>query len=257
MLSNALQGTDTVQFEVALSTKSGIRFDMLLNATARHDMHDKIVGVICVGQDITAKKNALIFGERVGCMEDTLAATSHDVRTPIQSIVLSTDLLTKMKGQSLSAPDSQMLLTILRSSCELLLVYTANILDIHHIKDGRAVAANNSEPVDLAAELDSMITSLTGSLLQKQDVEMITEIDRSCPLVFCPKSQLVRAIMNPMMNAIRYTTQGSTSFTLQWTPVKDDQVRISIRISDTGKGVLSYRVVSGSLILIALSCICE
>ena len=87
VLRKALQGTDAEQFEFPLVNRSGKRLDMLLNATARRDVHGQTMGVICVGQDITDKKNALIIEERVGCMEETLAATSHDIRTPIQSIM--------------------------------------------------------------------------------------------------------------------------------------------------------------------------
>ena len=42
------------------------------------------MGVIGVGQDITAKKMALVASAHAQSMQTTLAATSHDLRTPVQ-----------------------------------------------------------------------------------------------------------------------------------------------------------------------------
>ena len=69
VLSKALKGTDTAQFEFPLVNQSGDKLAMLLNAAARRDTHGQIVGVICVGQDITAKKNTMLLQERVVCIE--------------------------------------------------------------------------------------------------------------------------------------------------------------------------------------------
>merc|ERR1712159_771548 len=56
VLDDALAGTPTDNFEFPLMTHSEDRIEVLLNATARRDVRGEIVGVVGVGQDITALK---------------------------------------------------------------------------------------------------------------------------------------------------------------------------------------------------------
>jgi len=53
VIDNALEGTETDNYEVPLYTKDGQRIMVLLNATTRRDVEGNIVGVVGVGQDIT------------------------------------------------------------------------------------------------------------------------------------------------------------------------------------------------------------
>ena len=51
----ALAGVQTANFEFPLVTKAGVRVEVLLNATTRRDEHNRISGVVGIGQDITAR----------------------------------------------------------------------------------------------------------------------------------------------------------------------------------------------------------
>ncbi|OWZ22054.1 Hybrid signal transduction histidine kinase [Phytophthora megakarya] len=75
VLSKALDGTDTANFEFPLVTKAGRRVEILLNATPRFNEHGTVIGMVGIGQDITdriaqeqeyarliEKANAPIFG---------------------------------------------------------------------------------------------------------------------------------------------------------------------------------------------------
>ncbi|RLO12802.1 hypothetical protein DYB28_013580, partial [Aphanomyces astaci] len=53
VLSKALNGIQTANFEFPLITRPGTRIEILLNATPRNDLHGNIVGVVGIGQDIT------------------------------------------------------------------------------------------------------------------------------------------------------------------------------------------------------------
>ncbi|RHY10757.1 hypothetical protein DYB36_012904 [Aphanomyces astaci] len=53
VLSLALRGDETADFEVPLVTKTGRKVNISLNATARFDQMGHIIGVVGIGQDIT------------------------------------------------------------------------------------------------------------------------------------------------------------------------------------------------------------
>ncbi|CEG42450.1 hybrid signal transduction histidine [Plasmopara halstedii] len=53
VLSQALTGVETANFEFPLITRPGTRIEILLNATPRYDLNGNIVGVVGIGQDIT------------------------------------------------------------------------------------------------------------------------------------------------------------------------------------------------------------
>jgi PAS domain S-box-containing protein len=84
VLSKALQGIQTANFEFPLITRPGTRIEILLNATPRNDSNGNIVGVVGIGQDITDRiaqeheyfrlidtANAPIFGvDTNGCINE-------------------------------------------------------------------------------------------------------------------------------------------------------------------------------------------
>ncbi|CEG36971.1 hybrid signal transduction histidine [Plasmopara halstedii] len=55
VMSKAMEGEDTANFEFPLITKTGRRVEILLNATPRYNQHGDIVGVVGIGQDITER----------------------------------------------------------------------------------------------------------------------------------------------------------------------------------------------------------
>ena len=56
VLCKALVGEETELYELPLTTKSGERVEVLLNATALRNASEQIVGVVGIGQDVTAMK---------------------------------------------------------------------------------------------------------------------------------------------------------------------------------------------------------
>jgi PAS domain S-box-containing protein len=56
VLSNAMRGKETANFEFVLFSKTGTPVEVLLNATSRRDADGRIIGVVGVGQDITNLK---------------------------------------------------------------------------------------------------------------------------------------------------------------------------------------------------------
>ena len=65
VLVDALNGRETVNFEVSMSTKDGRQVNLLLHASQRKDADGLITGVVGVGQDITDRRHAEIEKSRI------------------------------------------------------------------------------------------------------------------------------------------------------------------------------------------------
>jgi PAS domain S-box-containing protein len=81
VLQDALQGTETSNYEFPLYTKAGARVDVFLNATTRSDVNSNVVGVIGVGQDITEVKAAqagLQQSQRLEVIGQLTSGVAHD-----------------------------------------------------------------------------------------------------------------------------------------------------------------------------------
>ena len=83
VLQNALQGTETANFEFPLYTKDGRRVEVLLNAATRRNPTGAVVGVVGVGQDITDRKNA---ETRVSLLAADLRLLIDNANAPIIGI---------------------------------------------------------------------------------------------------------------------------------------------------------------------------
>eukprot|EP00930_Biecheleria_cincta_P053498 TRINITY_DN3901_c0_g1_i2.p1 TRINITY_DN3901_c0_g1~~TRINITY_DN3901_c0_g1_i2.p1 ORF type:complete len:3527 (-),score=831.98 TRINITY_DN3901_c0_g1_i2:238-9594(-) len=83
ILSKALAGVDTANFELPLLSKHGERYTVLLNATSRRDGEGNITGVVGVGQDITELNQVLAESKRVA---DDLTRLIETANAPIFGI---------------------------------------------------------------------------------------------------------------------------------------------------------------------------
>ena len=77
VLSNALQGQVTANFEFPLYTKDHRCVEVLLNATPKTDASGRIVGMLGVGQDITDRKQVEAEKMRVANELQTFIDTAN------------------------------------------------------------------------------------------------------------------------------------------------------------------------------------
>ena len=57
VLTQAMTGVETANYELPLQTKAGERLHLLMNATSRRDATGQVVGVVGIAQDITDVKH--------------------------------------------------------------------------------------------------------------------------------------------------------------------------------------------------------
>ncbi len=163
---------------------------------------------------------------------DFLARISHDLRTPLTSIIGFADLV-----QSGGREDADRGRIIRRSAHHML----AMVNDLIEYAGGGAADALQVAPVYTHAFLDGMMHEGM-SLARKHDNTFALNVTTPLPplLAFDPKR--VRQVLGNLLdNAAKYTTHGRITLTLTATPdeTRADLVHVSFAVEDSGCGIAS------------------
>lgn len=158
-----------------------------------------------------------------------LAVMSHEIRTPLNGIILSADLI----NQSNLDQSEKGNIEIIKNCSETLLGIANDILDFSKIDAGKVVP--EYEPVDL-----NKVSKMTLGLFKQTSNAVETElsIDDGFPQYVITDSVKIRQIiLNLLSNAFKFTKQGKVSLSLGFKKREDDNVQITISVSDTGIGI--------------------
>ncbi|KAE8897302.1 hypothetical protein PF003_g18903 [Phytophthora fragariae] len=117
VLSKALEGVETANFEFPLMTKAGRRVEILLNATSRFNEHGEVIGMVGIGQDITDRiaqeqeysrlidtANAPIFGVDANGRVDIWNRKAADIMQYTNEDVLGKDLVAEFISREYKVP---------------------------------------------------------------------------------------------------------------------------------------------------------
>ncbi|KAG3027915.1 hypothetical protein PC120_g5134, partial [Phytophthora cactorum] len=117
VLSEALNGVETANFEFPLITKAGRRVEILLNATPRYNEHGAVIGMVGIGQDITDRiaqeqeytrlidtANAPIFGVDINGCVNIWNRKAADIMQYTNEDVLGKDLVVEFISNEYKVP---------------------------------------------------------------------------------------------------------------------------------------------------------
>ena len=153
-----------------------------------------------------------------------LANVSHDIQTPLSSIMNHADLLRREVG-----PEHQDRIALIKRSSTRLLDTLESVLDLSKLEAGAVEAA--PETVDLADELLG-----TAEIFQPRatDHDVALEADVEEPLVAqLDPTMLHRITDNLLSNALKFTDPGGTVQLRAWAEEGD----VDIEVEDTGAGI--------------------
>ncbi|KAG6602932.1 histidine kinase A two component receptor [Phytophthora cinnamomi] len=117
VLSEALNGVETANFEFPLITKAGRRVEILLNATPRYNEHGAVIGMVGIGQDITDRiaqeqeymrlidtANAPIFGVDINGRVNIWNRKAAETTQYMNAEVLGKDLVAEFISEEYKVP---------------------------------------------------------------------------------------------------------------------------------------------------------
>ena len=160
-----------------------------------------------------------------------LSNMSHEIRTPLNAIVGFSNMLLDDKSLPDSAKDE--VNDIVMASDNLLEIVNG-ILDISKIEAGKLEIINTEYVFN---KVTTELIALTRGRLGDKPIEFITKIDESIPRVlYGDSSRLKQICVNILTNAVKYTKEGSITFSIN-SVIKNDVCRLIISVEDTGIGI--------------------
>ncbi len=167
--------------------------------------------------------------------EDMADMIVHDMRTPLSSLMLYTDILAKT---GYSPKYCEELINKIRSQTHRLNGYLGDMLLMAKMRSGNLIL--NRTPVDPAALLQFSLSYHQETAVSKQIAIMLTLPDEK-KLVLLDKKLMERVIDNLLSNAIKYSPIGSNiHMILQYEETDKDadtSPQVRIQVNDQGPGI--------------------
>lgn len=162
-----------------------------------------------------------------------LSVVSHDLRNPLNTISLSTELLQNMSATQIDDQQARLINTIVRS-VKTMDRLICDLFDLGSIQAGQLT-------VEIASD------SLTEILLESK--EQMSPISKQAGLtlsynfpgnlfVFCDRPRFLQILSNLIGNAIKFTSQGGQIDV----KVTQEESNICIAVADTGQGIADEQI---------------
>ncbi len=161
---------------------------------------------------------------------ELLARISHDIRTPLNSMLLLANALADNPEKNLTADQEQSAKVLAGAGSDLLALIN-DLLDLSKLEAGKLQLIFE----DVA--IGSLIRQVSGQfqpLAAAKGLELRVELNPDLPDTFVTDPRRLRQILwNLLSNALKYTNAGSVSLTARLTK----SGRIAFKVEDTGAGI--------------------
>lgn len=160
-----------------------------------------------------------------------ISGISHEIRTPMNAIVGMTEILLR---EQLPEKVREYLGNI-KNSGDILLSLINDILDFSKLESG------NLKLTPIEYETMSMFSDLGMIFLNRigeKKIELLFDIDAKLPSVlFGDDLRIRQIIINIVNNAIKFTEEGSITFSVKMLEKRGDTAMIQFTVKDTGQGI--------------------
>lgn len=159
-----------------------------------------------------------------------LARISHDIRSPLNSMLLLANALADNRDRNLT-PEQEKSAKVLAGAGADLLALVNDLLDLSKLGAGKLQLA--FEEVD-ASSLIRHVSSQFQPLAEAKGLELLVDLHPDLPSAFVTDPRRLRQILwNLLSNAVKYTSAGSVALTARLT----GSGRIAFKVQDTGDGI--------------------
>lgn len=217
------QETSADEGDAALTTLGGRTYRVRATPMRERD-EDKPLGAVAVLEDVT-------YQEEVNRLKtEFIGVASHELRTPVTSMMLGVQLLTEGAAGELSPAQNEVVLA-LRSDLERLQAMMHDLLDMTRLQAGATPPRLEIVPV---AEIVQSAEQAVERQAAAKGVRLETIPVPRIPSLRADRGQIGRVLVNLLNNAIRHTESGGT---VRFGVEAGDGDMARFFVSDTGTGI--------------------
>lgn len=220
-----------------------------LTETIKCPVYDKqgtLIGVLGIGRDITARKQAeeqlqqatrqaVELARRADAANraksEFLANMSHEIRTPMNGVLGMAQLL-RFTGPT---KEQSEYLDNLELSCKNLLALLNDILDLSRIEADKLQL--EQVPFSLQQAVNEVLVTQQARITQK-GLQLQLDLPEQLPsrLIGDPL-RIKQILLNLLGNAVKFTESGSITIRAVVLEQQPDQLRLCLQVQDTGIGM--------------------
>lgn len=159
------------------------------------------------------------------------AKISHEIRTPINAIVGLNEMILRENPNEETYGYAQNV----KSASKMLQTLVNDILDLSRIEEQRMeIYPASYQTKDMFRELVEMIRVS----MEEKKLDFFVEIDENIPSVLLGDvARIKQVLLNILANAVKYTKEGSVTFSASAEETRNGKVRLKVTIADTGIGI--------------------
>ncbi len=200
---------------------------------------DEVAFIFGISRDITALKKSQAQAEQAAQDAERankvktafLANMSHEMRTPLNGIQASADLLSEIMGSG----EHREVCDIIGRSTEALTRLTGDILEFAKIDAGQLRLEDHEFSL---REVCNDIQQLMVPAAQEKNIAFTIDIeDNVSDTLFGDAGRLRQVLLNLAGNAIKFTDIGSVTLAIGVTEHDAEQVKLRFDVIDTGLGI--------------------
>jgi PAS domain S-box-containing protein len=220
------QGPEVVELTLVSSAKHSIIVQMV--SVVARDAGGTIVACRSTFTDISEQKRAEeALHLAVNMREEFLAIVSHDLRNPLNSILLGSEML-----QATTTLDavSRGKVELIHNAAERMSRMLSDLLDLSSMDAGHLSTEIQPESVDalLAATVEA-----AGSSAATRAIQLETVVDETRLVAYCDRDRILQVLMNLVGNAIKFSSQHS-QIRIEARRTHDE---IEFAVRDSGPGI--------------------
>ena len=162
---------------------------------------------------------------------DFLASMSHEIRTPINAVLGMDEMILRETDSS----DIRQYAVNIKNAGNTLLTIINDILDFSKIEAGKMeLIPDRYDLCFLLVDLVNMIDERA----QRKGLELIVKADPAIPQFLIGDCvRIKQCILNILTNAVKYTREGTVTFSVSYTKKDENSIVLSVSVKDTGIGI--------------------
>jgi PAS domain S-box-containing protein len=174
-------------------------------------------------------RNITPFKELDLAKTNFIATVSHELKTPIASIQMCTQLLSDTRVGTMNEEQKKIIQTINQETQRLLKI-TSELLNLAQVETGSIKLMNQKVPPQ---EIINYAVEATGFTASQKNIELVVEMDSRLPFIHADSDKTVWVMVNLISNAIHYSPEGS----IIKIKVSSEDQHVIFSVQDFGSGI--------------------